>query len=216
MGTVNTSSQVLVYCNSCHAETYHKERGECTAKAETTDEPSRVVVHFVDTYTLLQCAVCGQARLRLVEWNSENEAGSPQFFPPPHVRRPPEWLCELDEPHRKLLGEVHSALDFGLYGIALMGVRAILDVWVSSQTSYRNDFPGKLAQIATLGGLSARQIEILDSTFDAGSAAAHRGYRPALSDAMAATEAIENLLHQQILMPRIAKLRASTPPRPRK
>lgn len=216
MVTINTSAQEDVYCNICGSSTLHKSRGECKAESQVTDEPSCVVIRFVDTYTLLQCGVCGQAQLRKIEWNSENEEGPAKYFPPPHVRRPPAWLPELDEPHRKLLGEVYAAMDVGLYGVALMGVRAILDVWVSSQTSHGNDFPKKLEAIAALGSLSARQVQILVSTFDAGSAAAHRGYRPNLDDVTTAADAIENLLQQDLLGPRMTKLRANTPPRHRK
>ena len=113
------------------------------------------------------------------------------------------------------MAEVYSAMDYGLYGIALMGVRAVLDVWATSQTSQK-PFPAKLEEIAALGALSVRQIEILKSTFEAGSAAAHRGYRPSLDDVTAAADAVENLLHQDVFMPRIAKLKANTPPKPLK
>ena len=96
-----------------------------------------------------------------------------------------------------------------------MGIRSVLDVWVSSQNSGRNDFPKKISELATLGTLSAQQVEVLESVFDAGSAAAHRGYSPALHDAIAATEALENLLHQQLLLPRIGNLKNNTPQRKR-
>lgn len=61
------------------------------------------------------------------------------------------------------------------------------------------------------GTLIARQVEILDGVFDAGSAAAHRGYAPSLPDALAATEAVENLLHQHVLMPRVEAMKGNTP-----
>ncbi|MGY8904855.1 MAG: hypothetical protein ACKVIH_09940, partial [Burkholderiales bacterium] len=57
------------------------------------------------------------------------------------------------------------------------------------------------------------QAKILASVFDAGSACAHRGYAPSLDDALAAMEALENLLHQQVLLPRVEAMRANTPQR---
>lgn len=196
MITVDTANVTYVHCNRCHAETPHEMRGGCKKTDCVHDDDSKTDIHFSETYSLLQCQICGQARLRQVLWNSENDESAPQFFPPPSHRRTPLWISELDYPVRVLLREVYRALESGLYSIALMGVRAVLDVWVSSQTSGRNDFPKKLSELAKIGTLSAQQVEVLASTFDAGSAAIHRGYAPSLADTIAATEAVENLLHQ--------------------
>ena len=161
----------------------------------------------------MQCQVCGQGRLQVVMWNSENDHSPPIYFPNPECRRPPEWLGTLEQPLRTLMKEVYAALDAGMYAVAIMGVRSVLDIWVSKQTSGKNNFPMKLSELATQGALSARQVEILDGVFDAGSAAAHRGYRPSLPDALSATEAIENLLHQHALVPRVHALKENTPQR---
>lgn len=213
MATVDTSSGVFVHCNRCHAETHQELRGECKTTDHCVDEASRATVYFAETYSLLQCKVCGQGRLQVVMWNSEEDNRPPIFFPAPECRRPPEWLGDLEEPLRSLLKEVNAALGAGMYAIALMGVRSALDVWVSHRTSDRNNFPKKLGQLVALGTLSARQVEILEAVFDAGSAAAHRGYAPSLSDALAATEAVENLLHQHVLIPRLEAMKANTPGR---
>jgi hypothetical protein len=213
MKTIDTSSTVIVNCNRCHAETNHAPQGVCKKTDHGFDEASRTHVHFAETYTLLQCQVCGQGRLQVVMWNSENDHSPPSFFPPPECRRPPQWLEEIDQPMRVLLNEVHTALDAGMYAIALMGVRSVLDVWVSSQTTGRKPFPEKLENLMALGTLSARQVETLNGVFQAGSAASHRGYAPSLQDALAATEAVENLLHQDALVPRINAMTANTPHR---
>lgn len=211
MKLIDTSSKEFLHCNRCHAGTHHKAHGECYKEDTAHDADSHTDIHFRETYTLLQCQVCGQACMRQMQWNSENDASPPKFYPPPSIRRLPSWLPELDHPTRVLLKEVYSALDAGTYSVALMGVRAVLDVWVSAQTSGRNDFPKKLRELATIGTLSAQQVQVLESTFDAGSAAVHRGYGPRLSDALAATEAVENILHQHFLFPRIAKMKNNTP-----
>lgn len=213
MNTIDGTNDIFVYCNRCHADTNHGEHGHCKKTDRVIDDASQTEVQFAETYVLLQCQVCGQARLRLVEWNSENDASPAQFFPPPSRRRPPTWLEDLNEPLRSLLKEVYLALDAGLNAIALMGVRAILDVWVSSQTTTINNFKRKLQSLKSSSILSRRQVEVLETLFDAGSAAAHRGYTPTLPDVIAATEAVENLLHQQLLQPRIDQLKSKTPPR---
>ena len=213
MNTIDTSSTFFVHCNRCHAETHHALRGECKKTDRCFDDASRIEIQFSETYTLLQCQVCGQGRLQVVLWNSENDESPPTFFPPPECRRPPDWLKDIEQQLRALLKEVYAALDAGMYAIALMGIRSVLDVWVSSQTSGRKDFPKKLENLVQLGSLSAKQAEILKDVFDAGSAAAHRGYAPSLTDALAATEAVENLLHQHALVPRVEALKGNTPQR---
>ena len=213
MTTIDTSSSFFVHCNRCHAETYHESRGECKATANHFDEASRIDIYFADTYSLLQCLVCGHGRLQLTIWNSENDSSPPILFPPSEFRRPPEWLNDLEQTHQFLLKEIYAALDAGMYAIALMGVRAVLDVWVTNQSSGGNYFPKKLAPLVTRGTLSANQVEILVTVFDAGSAAAHRGYVPSQLDAFAAIEAVENLLHQHVLAPKIVAMKGNTPQR---
>lgn len=212
MTTIDTASSVFVHCNRCHGETYHALRAECKKTDHGFDESSQTEIHFSETYSLLQCKVCGQGRLQVVKWNSENDHSPPSFFPPPVCRRPPDWLQDLEQPLQDVLKEVYAALDAGLYAIALMGVRSVLDVWVSSQTSSRT-FPDKLGCLRSIGTLSLRQVETLQGVFDAGSAAAHRGYAPSLSDVLAATEAVENLLQQPVIMQRVEAMKGNTPPR---
>lgn len=216
MTTIDTSSSVRVHCNRCHAETHHALRGECKTTDECFDEVSRTQIDFAETYSLLQCQVCGQGRLQVVMWNSENDHSPPNLFPPSEFRRPPEWLNDLEQTQRYLLTEIYAALDTGMYALALMGVRAVLDVWVSDQTSGGKNFPKKLEPLVTYGTLSVRQFEILNNIFDAGSAAAHRGYVPSQPDALAAIEGVENLLQQHVLFPRIAAMKGNTPQREHK
>lgn len=216
MTTIDTSSSVRVHCNRCHAETHHALCGECKTTDQCFDEVSRTQIDFAETYSLLQCQVCGQGRLQVVTWNSENDHSPPNLFPPSEFRRPPEWLNDLEQTQRFLLKEIYAALDAGMYAVALMGVRAVLDVWVSNQTSGGSDFAKKLGPLVTLGTLSAKQVEILKAVFDAGSAAAHRGYAPSQPDAFAAIEAVENLLQQHFLVPKIFAMKDNTPRRERK
>ena len=216
MTTIDTSSSVRVHCNRCHAETHHALCGECKTTDQCFDEASRTQIDFAETYSLLQCQVCGQGRLQVVKWNSENDHSPPNLFPPSEFHRPPEWLNDLEQMQRFLLKEIYAALDVGLYAVALMGVRAVLDVWVSNQTSGGSNFPKKLEPLVIVGTLSMRQAEILRAVFDAGSAASHRGYAPSKPDALAAMEAVENLLQQHVLVPKICAMKDNTPQREHK
>lgn len=211
MNTVDTSKYQYAPCNGCGGDTHHDAVGVCVKRDHSMD--SNVRVDFAETYSLLRCQVCQQARMRLVLWNSENDDSPPQYFPPPRRRRSPDWIDQLDEQYSALLTEVYAAYDAGFTAIAVMGARAVLDVWVSSQTSNLNNFNLKLQHLRDLGTLSARQIGLLYPTFEAGSGAAHRGYVPDLADALTVIETIENVLQQELLLPRVERLRLNTPPR---
>lgn len=215
MTTIDTSSSVLVHCNRCHAETRHALRGECKKTDNYFDEEYRIEIRFAETYSLLQCQVCGQGRLQVVMWNSENEYSNPILLPSPECRRPPEWLDAIEPPLCVLLKEIYRALDAGMYAIALMGVRSVLDLWVSEQTSFTNNFPRKIQELVRLGTLSTKQGKTLGHVFDAGSAAAHRGYAPSLADALSAIDAVENILHQRLVDTRVDVLKGNTPQRAR-
>ena len=145
-------------------------------------------------------------------WNSENEYSNPILLPSPE---PPEWLDAIEPPLCVLLKEIYRALDAGMYAIALMGVRSVLDLWVSEQTSFTNNFPRKIQELVRLGTLSTKQGETLGHVFDAGSAAAHRGYAPSLADALSAIDAVENILHQRLVDTRVDVLKGNTPQRAR-
>lgn len=216
MTTINTSSDFYVHCNRCRGGTPHALRGECKQTDNCTDTASGVEIHFAETYSLLQCKVCGQGRLQLVTWNSENDHSEPIFYPAPQLRQPPPWLGDLEQPLQALLKEVYAALNIGAYATAVMGVRSVLDVWVSGKTSNENHFPKKLAALVKIGTLSAQQFIILSDVFDLGSAAIHRAHNPSSSDALAATEALENLLHQDALIRKLFAMKENTPQRDRK
>lgn len=151
--------------------------------------------------------------MRQVFWNSENEDSPAEYFPPGRRRRQPAWIDELEEKYIDLLHEVYAAYDAGYTATAVMGARAALDVWVSSQTPSGNNFPKKLESLSQIGSLNARQIELLKPTFDTGSGAAHRGFRPDVHDTLTVIEAVEHVLQQDLFADRLQRLKKNTPSR---
>ena len=198
-------------CRRCAADTPHQLIGECKKFDHANDGP--IQIDFCETYSLIQCQVCKQGRMRQVFWNSENDDSPAEYFPPGRRRREPAWIDDLEDKYKGLLQEVYAAYDAGYTAIAAMGARAALDVWVSSQTPNIKGFSKKLEELRRLGTLNARQIELLVPTFDAGSGAAHRGYRPDVDDTLTVIEAVEHVLHQDLFAVRVQRLKKNTPPR---
>jgi hypothetical protein len=57
-------------------------------------------------------------------------------------------------------------------------------------------------------------LEVLDAALDTGSAAAHRGHAPEISEVDNAMDIVENVLHPVYVLPKRAQvLKATTPPR---
>jgi len=202
------------HCNRCGGETFHSIAGECRNCSEAHLEDGSEI-SFSERSELLECQVCKQTRLRVSFWNSENDDGPVFFYPPLSKHRAPAWLKELPVEYKDLAEQIYPALDAGSYSLALMGARALLDLYISRHSSVSNDFNKKLENLLQLGALSAKQIEILSRTFDAGSAAAHRGYLPSEANVITALQVVESLLQQDVLGVKTQQLQADTPARKR-
>ena len=204
--------QTYVYCNRCGGDTQHsliaQRRNESKAKLEGGYE-----ILFVEKSDFLECQVCQQTRLRITYWNSENEHHFISFAPPASKHKAPSWLNELPPEYSDLALEIYPALDAGSLSLALMGARALLDVYISRHTGVGNDFKKKLEDLCKQGALSAKHAEILWPAFDAGSAAAHRGYQPSEYNVITALQVVENLIQQEVLGTRTQKLKNETPQR---
>ena len=203
---------VFVHCNRCAGDTWHLIAGQSKSNSEVVTEDG-YVVSFSQTSDLLECKVCKQTRLRVTDWNSENDSSPPSFYPPTSKHKAPAWLMELPPEYAQLAREIYPALDTGSLSLALMGTRALLDVYVSRHSGVSNDFRKKLEALQAQGALSAKQIKMLTPTFDAGSAAAHRGYVPSEENVIVALQVVENLIHQDILATKTVKLKSDTPRR---
>lgn len=202
------------YCNRCGGETRHSIAGECRNSSEERLEDGSLI-SFSERSALLECQVCQQTRLRVSFWNSENEDGPVFFYPPLSKHKAPAWLKDLPVEYKDLAQQIYPALDAESYSLALMGARALLDLYISRHSPVSNDFKKKLEELQQRGALSAKQIEILWPTFDAGSAAAHRGYLPSEENVITALQVVENLLQQDVLGVKTQQLRSDTPARKR-
>jgi len=76
-------------------------------------------------------------------------------------------------------------------------------------------FDTKLKALRDKGVISERKSEVLSAALDAGSAAAHRGYKPGHEEMEAVLDIVENVLQATHHLSRVAEdLRKKVPPRP--
>jgi hypothetical protein len=170
-----------------------------------------------DKYDLLRCAGCEAVSMRHVDWFEPTEETSVRIYPPRVARRKPNWLGTLPSETERLMKEVYAALDANSRALAMMGVRAVVDMVLVSQVGDSGGFAAKLKLAEQAGTISKKNREVLEAALDAGNAAAHRGHVAKTEDVQAVMDIVENLLQAEYHLQSLAeRLRETTPPRPKK
>jgi|SRR6516162_8880173 hypothetical protein len=134
--------------------------------------------------------------------------------PPRARRRRPAWLgFASDYPELSLgfasdypelatlLGELYTALDNGLQILATIGMRTVFDC--ASQklgTDPNQSFAEKLKELTARNKIGGEEKEMLSVLADAGSAAAHRGWKPTEDDIGHLMDALENFLERAFVL----------------
>ncbi|WP_182915264.1 DUF4145 domain-containing protein [Rhodopseudomonas palustris] len=133
-------------------------------------------------------------------------------------RKEPTWLEKLralDENAYSLISSVYTALEKDLAVLAAIGVRTVFDrtsefVGIDPGITFQE----KLAELVKRGKIGSDQKDILDALTDAGSAAAHRGWRPTSEQLNTMMDAIESFVHNTfILGDAVKELKSSLPER---
>jgi hypothetical protein len=125
----------------------------------------------------------------------------------------PAWTHDLDEPQMLIFWEVYTAISQGLYGLAMMGIRSIIDSYANRTIGDIGGFAQKLKKLREEGHISLVQYSQLEVVIEAGNAAAHRGHRCDSDDIQSALAIVEGLLAHERYGEAIEKLRAKTPSR---
>jgi hypothetical protein len=205
----------LVPCAKCATETRHN------VLHQNIDKGSDEHTWWKELATLLKCAGCGSVTLEKTLYFSEDVEPDGRPIPqityyPTRPKRPvPEWTSHLPGDMHAVLTEIYEAHREGLIRLTAMGVRTLVDMMMVQEIGDIGGFEQKLDKLEKDGVLSLHQKETLATVVDAGSAAGHRGFKPApaLIDAMLDT--IELVLKQRyVVAPMIESLKRQIPPRP--
>ena len=193
----------LSYCRQCGGD-----RSHTVVARHGSDKPAPPAPGS-DTWSILECRGCGTVTFVHAHWFSGGDGPVVhRDLYPPSPRPLPEWASWLwlvltfegqwvDKLHR----DIYAALGIGALSLAAMGVRAIVEFVVTSKVGDIGGFARKLGRMRDDGLISDAQAERLNAVFDAGSAAAHRGYRPTRKDVYALLDITEDLLRQMYIDP---------------
>lgn len=195
------------------------------------------------TFRILVCCGCETAFFQIESVCSEDEdwdydkEGDPysyvtphfHYYPSPIKREQPAWARRFDIDKSlaelgisdtgqlwNLFDDIYDCLNANLPIPAAIAIRTAFDkatefVGISPALP----FVKKLDALLELGRISEDEREVLEVLVDAGSAAAHRGWRPSPEDLETLTTLIENFLHRTfVLVDAARKVRSAIPPKP--
>ncbi len=206
-----------VYCNKCLQETRHEviaERRQVEPEYET--ERGTHIFDWITTYTMLECRGCGSVTLRKAEESNGPEYYEENFYPPQVARRQPTWLNDLPQEIISLMQETYGALHANSKRLALMGARALVDLFMTKTVGDIGGFAAKLNKLVEEGYLSTKDREILEPALEAGHAVTHRGHDPSTDDVELVFDIVENLIQKLVLKRKVKVLRQHTPKRKKK
>jgi hypothetical protein len=189
-----------------------------------------------DTGMILECCGCERVYFRRDYWFSEWDevvdhpvSGQPMmqhgiqtsYWPSEIARTRPKWLDALrarDKSLGLLLDEMYSALDADLRVLSAIGARTAFDrasELLGVDPAIR--FQEKLDSLGVNGKISLDEEKTLEVLVNAGSAAAHRAWRPAPDELNTMVDVVESFLHRSFVVgDGIAKLKASVPAKPKR
>lgn len=206
------------HCNDCGQETRHNLI-TMIRRARSFDN-DEYTVEVGTNWRVLQCCGCEEITLSRVDWCSEDDPTdkyTPIYFPPRVSRRKPEWLEGGDAPeYQGILDEIYRALHADSRRLAIMGARAVIDIAISRKVGDRGSFSAGLNALEQANLLSKQERPLIETAFDAGSAAMHRGHLPTVTDINTVIDIVERVVHAEVLEKKATSLAATTPKRPKR
>lgn len=207
-----------VHCNRCLQRTAHRTIAERTQRETDGDGDGEYDIWWDSKFTVYECCGCGHVTLKHETWFSEADPGDSAvgFYPPPISRPIPRWHSDLPQPMSSLMEEVYAALQANSRRLAIMGARALVDLFMSDKCGDIGGFEQKSEALVEQGLLSKVQKEFLDAALETGHAVTHRGMNPKSKDVEKVIDIVESLLHSYTLAEAASDLTRATPPRVKK
>lgn len=202
------------HCNKCLQETKHFVIAErSNAGSECVDVFHHIEVSWNTTYTMLECCGCEHISLQRKFYFSEYDEIEIEYYPPQISRKIPKWCGELPSEWTELLNEVYLALHADSRRLALMGARALVDLYMSEKLGDIGGFSQKIKKLEADGLISKPNKSVLEVAFEVGHAATHRGHKAKANEVNQVIDIVENLLQSYVLEESADNLKSKTPQR---
>lgn len=219
---------IRAYCSSCGGDRNCEVRGH-HRQAGGDDEGYHS--WHTDWY-ILTCRGCDHVFAQSVSTDSEDyELGYDsrgdemieyneriETWPARSKRDIPDWfshqIVETDIKNANALNaslrELYGALDADLMVLASIAIRTSFDIAAELLgVDPALSFPEKMESLVNKGHIVEADKASIEILIDAGSASAHRGWRPSLADVDALTTALEDFIHASMVFPAKKRVKAA-------
>lgn len=206
---------IRAYCNKCGNETKHDVVMERTTDGSQVVDPYHgIEITWSTTYSMLECRGCEEVLLKRSFWFSEHDGVEEEYYPPRVSRQRPTWFDELPDDYSSLLSEIYTALHADSRSLAMMGLRTLIDLFMSRKLQDTPGFEEGLKELVKQNYITTRSRDVLEAAVEAGHAAAHRAHKPTVAQLNAVMDIVENLLQHDLLSESAESLRKTIPARP--
>jgi hypothetical protein len=160
-------------------------------------------------YYILQCCGCDEVYFQSIVVDPSDDSENIEFVvnwepAPRHRRAQPSWINDLrlkDYTLWRLLSDAYEARDRELSVFAAIGVRTIIDrsseiLGVDPEKSFNQN----ISKLLEDGYISSKDKEVISTLTNAGSAAAHRGWRPDISQLDVMLSIVENFIQRAFIL----------------
>ena len=217
-----------VFCNVCRKETSHDKLtvDDYNVVLGSQEFPTGGGEIYTSSswkrYALFRCVVCSQNTVFVVQDCCTENDGSPygdkEVFPKPSEKLVPDWHIRLNNTEvTDLMLQSTKAFNEGLYSLALMGYRTIIDSWLTSKLGDVGGFKAKLDKACENQLISSTRRDELDVLVQAGSAATHRGWSSDKATTNKVLNCVETILYETLpnidIQGDISHIRSATPAR---
>lgn len=168
-----------IFCNTCERELTHLPLAHGRINVKSTKNNGTY-----QKYEVLICRECSNITFSLSNWIYPGHMiGDPylkdiMYYPSRSFRSKPNWYKRLDKKFRAVLDEVYIALDNSLFLIATTGTRTAIDKLIEDKIGDIGTFQQKIENLEKKKIVDNEEKKLLLAVIDAGSASAHRGFRP--------------------------------------
>lgn len=200
------------------------------------DDEEEGSVWWQGQYRILVCRGCDSAYFETEELFSEDidhrqdpftghyelyYAPKVTYWPSPSKRERPKWSDEIpviDDPLSDLLNDIYGALDADLRVPAAIAIRTAFDrASELLKVDPAKSFAEKLTDLVSAGKISMDEKHSLETLTDAGSAAAHRGWRPKPKELDTMMSILESFIHRSFVLQRATnELKQKIPAKPKR
>jgi len=192
-------------CRTCQHETGHWQIGN----GQIPDSEKKIELNQTSyqTFQVVRCKDCGTTTYCIdTHINPEHMMGDSYvqettYHPALTKRIKPDWYNSLAEHYQSVLSEVYSAIDNELFFLASSGTRTALDQLIVEKIGDIGLFNQKVQKLVSKRIIDDDEKEMLLAVIDAGSASAHRSYRPELSAIEHMMDILETIFYKLLIEP---------------